>query len=36
MRSVLDPGLAAAELGWSAATGLEDGLAETWGWIRQA
>ena len=34
LRSVLDPGLAAAELGWQAETGLEDGLAETWDWVR--
>ena len=34
LRSVLDPGLAAAELGWQAKTGLEDGLAETWDWVR--
>ena len=34
LRSVLDPGLAAAELGWRPETSLETGLAETWGWIR--
>ena len=35
MRSVLDPGLAAAQLGWRPETSLEAGLAETWSWIRQ-
>ena len=35
MRSVLDPGLAAAELGWRPETSLEAGLAETWSWIQR-
>ncbi len=34
-RSVLDPSLAATELGWSAATSLADGLHATWEWIRE-
>ncbi len=32
-RSVLDPALAAAELGWRPETSLEAGLAETWSWV---
>lgn len=34
-RSVLDPSLAAAALGWRAATPLADGLRATWEWIRE-
>jgi UDP-glucose 4-epimerase len=32
-RSVLDPGLAARELGWRPERSLADGLADTWRWI---
>ena len=32
-RSVLDPGLAAAQLGFAPMVQLEDGLAATWDWI---
>ncbi len=32
-RSVLDPGLAATELGFTAMVELEDGLRATWGWL---
>jgi UDP-glucose 4-epimerase len=35
-RSVLDPGLAERELGFHASTRLEDGLAATWSFIREA
>jgi UDP-glucose 4-epimerase len=34
-RSFLDPSLAAAELGFTAMVGLEDGLQATWGSIRE-
>jgi len=34
-RSVLDPELAAAELGFTAMVELEDGLRATWEWIRK-
>jgi UDP-glucose 4-epimerase len=33
-RSVLDPTLAAAELGFTAIVGLEDGLRATWDWLQ--
>jgi UDP-glucose 4-epimerase len=32
-RSVLDPSLAARELGWRAERALLDGLSETWSWV---
>jgi UDP-glucose 4-epimerase len=35
-RSALDPALAAEQLGFAAMVGLEDGLAATWDWIRDA
>ncbi len=34
-RSVLDASLAARELGWTPRTSLEDGLAQTWAWMRE-
>jgi UDP-glucose 4-epimerase len=34
-RSVLDPDLAASELGFMAFVDLEDGLQSTWEWIRK-
>ena len=34
-RSVLDASLAERELGWTARTSLEDGLARTWEWMRE-
>ena len=34
-RSVLDPSLAASELGFAAMVELEDGLRATWDWIQQ-
>jgi UDP-glucose 4-epimerase len=35
-RSVLDPGLAARELGWKPEVPLEQGLEDTWRWIGSA
>jgi nucleoside-diphosphate-sugar epimerase len=35
-RSVLDPGRAERELGFRARTSLQDGLAATWEFIREA
>jgi UDP-glucose 4-epimerase len=35
-RSVLDPGLAAHELGWTPQHSLDEGLAGTWAWISSA
>jgi UDP-glucose 4-epimerase len=34
-RSVLDSRLIERELGWSARTSLEDGLAQTWAWMQE-
>jgi UDP-glucose 4-epimerase len=35
-RSVLDPSLAARDLGWRPEHPLEDGLTETWSWMKEA
>ena len=35
-RSVLDPSLIDRELGWSARVPLEEGLARTWSWTKEA
>jgi UDP-glucose 4-epimerase len=35
-RSVLDPALAQRELGWEQAHSLDEGLAETWAWLRRS
>jgi UDP-glucose 4-epimerase len=36
LRSVIDPGRAERELAWSARTPLDDGLARTWAWTKEA
>jgi nucleoside-diphosphate-sugar epimerase len=36
LQSVVDPARAGRELGWSARTSLEEGLARTWAWTEEA
>ena len=36
IRSVIDPSRAGRELGWQAAVALDDGIARTWAWTKEA